>query len=146
MSALNFIFAAHGIILAAIALQLLFLPAVANFLFIKPLDLTHLFIARLYGAALMSLGIISLLCRDMPNMLPCKRAAAAGFMIFHGIIAVFVFQSREEGIFPLTTSYGIAAFHGLQAFVLYAWYTATAAQVKAFLKQTKGEEENKKKK
>jgi hypothetical protein len=61
-------------------------------------------------------------------------------MIFHGIIAIFVFQAREEGILPLSTSYGITAFHGLQAFVLYAWYTATAAQVKAFLKQTKNDE------
>ena len=56
-------------------------------------------------------------------------------MFYHMIMTFVVFQSRNEGPLSLSTSYGLTAFHGLQAFVLYAWYTATAGQVKAFLKQ-----------
>jgi hypothetical protein len=37
--------------------------------------LTNVLLIRFYGAAVASIAVISLLCRDMPNMLPCKRGA-----------------------------------------------------------------------
>ncbi|KAI8354682.1 hypothetical protein BD560DRAFT_407521 [Blakeslea trispora] len=136
MSTLNTVFAIHGVVQSAIALQLLLLPHAADFALGRLLDTTHVLLIRFYGAALASIGIVSLLCRDMPNMLPCKRGAACGFMFYHMIMTFVIFQSRHEGPLSPNTSYGLAAFHGVQAFVLYAWYTATAGQVKAFLKQT----------
>lgn len=60
---------------------------------------------------------------------------ACGFMIYHGILSFVIFQSRNEGPLTVNASWGLSAFHGIQAFILYAWYTATAGQVKAFLKQ-----------
>ncbi|EPB89416.1 hypothetical protein HMPREF1544_03785 [Mucor circinelloides 1006PhL] len=135
MSALNTIFAAHGVIQAAIALQLLLLPHATTFIIPHELDLTQVLLLRFYGAGVACIAIISLLCRDMPNMLPCKRGAAAGFLFYHMIMTLVVFQSRNDGPLPVETSWGLSAFHGIQAFVLYAWYTATAGQVKAFLKQ-----------
>lgn len=143
MSALNTIFAAHGIIQAVIALQLLLIPHATNFFFNQEFDLTNVLLIRFYGAAVASIAVISLLCRDMPNMLPCKRGAACGFMFYHGIMSLVIFQSRNEGPFSVQTSWGLSTFHGIQAFILYAWYTATAGQVKAFLKQ--GEEKKGKK-
>ncbi|KAI8054165.1 uncharacterized protein B0P05DRAFT_561144 [Gilbertella persicaria] len=144
MSALNLIFAVHGVIQSAIAIQLLLLPHAVDFFFNRVLDITHVLLIRFYGAALASVGIISLLCRDMPNMLPCKRGAACGFMFYHMIMTFVVFQSRLEGPLSLNASYALSAFHGLQTFVLYAWYTATASQVKAFLKQTDTTKQQKK--
>lgn len=59
----------------ALALQLLLLPHVTTFLLPAAMDLTQVLLVRMYGAGVASLAIISLLCRDMPNMLPCKRGA-----------------------------------------------------------------------
>lgn len=73
----------------------------------------------------------------------CCAQLAAGFLFYHMIMTLVVFQSRNDGPLPVETSWGLSAFHGIQAFVLYAWYTATAGQVKAFLKQ--GNEANKQK-
>jgi hypothetical protein len=64
-------------------------------------------------------------------------------MFYHGIMSLVIFQSRNEGPFSVQSSWGLSIFHGIQAFILYAWYTATAGQVKAFLKQ--GEEQKTKK-
>jgi hypothetical protein len=61
------------------------------------------------------------------------------------IMSLVVFQSRHDGPLTVNASWALSSFHALQAFVLYAWYTATAGQVKAFLKQ-KGDEGDKKKK
>ncbi|KAI8979161.1 hypothetical protein BDF20DRAFT_483580 [Mycotypha africana] len=136
MSALNFIFAAHGLIQAALAIQLIFLPYLTNTIFPgQTFDSTHIFLLRLYGAGLASIASISLLCREMPNMLPCKRGAAAGFLTFHMIMTLIIFQSRNDGPLSVKASWALSVFHGLQAFVLYSWYTATGSQVKAFLKQ-----------
>ncbi|KAI8083880.1 hypothetical protein BDF21DRAFT_416821 [Thamnidium elegans] len=143
MSALNTIFAGHGVIQAVIALQLLLIPHATDYFFPKEFDITTVLLLRFYGAALAGIAVISLLCRDMPNMLPCKRGAACGFMIYHGIMSLVIFQSRNEGPLAVNASWGLSAFHGIQAFVLYAWYTATAGQVKAFLK--KGNDANKNK-
>lgn len=65
-------------------------------------------------------------------------------MIYHGIMTLVIFQSRNEGPLSVNASWGLSTFHGLQAFVLYAWYTATAGQVKAFLKQGKDANKDKK--
>ncbi|KAI9478419.1 MAG: hypothetical protein EXX96DRAFT_619348 [Benjaminiella poitrasii] len=75
MSALNTIFAAHGFIQATIAVQLLLLPYAANYLIPQSLDPAHIILLRFYGASVASIATISLLCRNMPNMLPCKRGA-----------------------------------------------------------------------
>lgn len=65
----------HGILQAAIALQLLLLPHATTFIIPHELDLTQVLLLRFYGAGVACIAIISLLCRDMPNMLPCKRGA-----------------------------------------------------------------------
>lgn len=59
-------------------------------------------------------------------------------------MSLVVFQSRHDGPLTVETSWALASFHALQAFVLYAWYTATAGQVKAFLKEKDGEGNKKK--
>ncbi|KAI7906127.1 uncharacterized protein BX663DRAFT_252963 [Cokeromyces recurvatus] len=155
----------HGFIQAVIAIQLLLLPFTANFFIAQNFDATHILLLRFYGASVASIAIISLLCRNMPNMLPCKRGAgkrnntilvyiiyiyiyiniweiiimficiACGFLFYHMIMSLVIFQLRNEGPLTVQTSWALSAFHGIQAFVLYAWYTATASQVKAFLKQ-----------
>ncbi|KAI7891983.1 uncharacterized protein EV154DRAFT_506540 [Mucor mucedo] len=144
MSALNAIFTAHGVIQGVIALQFLLIPHATSYFFPQAFDITTVLLIRFYGASMAGMAVISLLCRDMPNMLPCKRGAACGFMFYHGIMAMIIFQSRNEGPLSVNSSWGLSVFHGIQAFVLYAWYTATAGQVKAFLKQ--GNDSNKSKK
>lgn len=57
-------------------------------------------------------------------------------------MAVLIIQNREESLMSINTSWLLSAFHGIQAFVLYAWYTATASQVKAFLKSEKQNKKN----
>jgi hypothetical protein len=57
-------------------------------------------------------------------------------------MAVLIIQNREESLMSINTSWILSAFHGIQAFVLYAWYTATASQVKAFLKSEKQNKKN----
>lgn len=63
--------------------------------------------------------------------------AACGFIVYHGIMTLILIQNRNEVIMHKNASLLLSIFHGLQAFVLYAWYTATASQVKAFLKENK---------
>ncbi|RCH94147.1 hypothetical protein CU098_008435 [Rhizopus stolonifer] len=70
-------------------------------------------------------------------MLPCKRAAACGFLVFHGIMTLLLIQTRGENPMGVNTSWILSGFHGIQGFILYAWYSATANQVKSFLKSEK---------
>lgn len=64
-------------------------------------------------------------------------------MFYHMIVAFVVFQSRNLGPLSTQATWGITAFHSIQAFILYAWYTATGSQVKAFLKQEKKQDKKK---
>jgi hypothetical protein len=63
------------LIQGAIALQLLLIPHATNFLLPQNFDISTVLLLRFYGAAVAGMAAISLLCRDMPNMLPCKRGA-----------------------------------------------------------------------
>lgn len=51
------------------------LPHATTFIIPHELNLTEVLLLRFYGAGVACIAIISLLCRDMPNMLPCKRGA-----------------------------------------------------------------------
>ncbi|RCH91264.1 hypothetical protein CU097_009059 [Rhizopus azygosporus] len=134
---LNLIFTCHGIVSGFTALQTLLFTQTTGFLFNQTLDTTSLLCIQFYGATLACLAVISLLSRNMPNMLPCKRATACGFIVYHGIMTLILIQNRNEVIMHKNASLLLSIFHGLQAFILYAWYTATASQVKAFLKENK---------
>jgi hypothetical protein len=59
----------------------LLIPHATNFFFSKEFDLTTVLLIRFYGAAVAGIAVISLLCRDMPNMLPCKRGAGKLFIL-----------------------------------------------------------------
>ncbi|KAI8331163.1 hypothetical protein BC941DRAFT_439160 [Chlamydoabsidia padenii] len=132
---INHVFLIHGFIEGIFALALIFFPQYITFLSFA--DNYATFVARSYGAALLGSAVTALFCYSLPNMLPCKRGAAIGFMVYHGLFALFCFQSRMEGPLKTETAWVITGAHVFIFFCFYIWFKITGDQVSQFVKQSK---------
>ncbi|CAO3591958.1 unnamed protein product [Absidia cylindrospora] len=135
---LNYIFLVHGFVEGVLALALIFYPHRLTFLSFA--DDYATFVARSYGAALLGSAVTGLFSYSLPNILPCKRVAAIGFMVYHALFALFSFQSRMDGPLTKTTSWVLALAHVSFFLCFYTWFKITGDQVSQAVKQQKKQE------
>ncbi|GAB5585651.1 hypothetical protein Unana1_00551 [Umbelopsis nana] len=131
----------HALTEGALALSVLVAPHEAlSKLFVTP-DTFEPFvdnISRLWGAALLSTAVISLLCVGLPDVLPGKRNVGVGLLTYHLMAAIGFFHYRDTvGILQPGVSWIATIFHGVLGLAFYAHWNVTAGQVKQFGKQQK---------
>ncbi|CAO3646760.1 unnamed protein product [Cunninghamella blakesleeana] len=132
---LEYTFLAHTVVEGIFAIQLLFFPYSISFL--KIADDYARVIANGYGAALLGSAVTSVFAFGIPSILPCKRAAGIGFMVYHAIFAILAFQSRKEGPFTPIESWAMTILHTTFFALFYTWYRITGDQVQKYIKQNK---------
>jgi hypothetical protein len=95
-------------------------------------------ISRLFGAALFSTVLISLLCTGLPDVLPGKRNIGVGLLVYHVLVAIGFFHYRDTvGVLQPNVAWIVAIFHGAMGLAFYAHWNITAQQVKQLGKQGK---------
>ncbi|KAI8093194.1 uncharacterized protein BX664DRAFT_329124 [Halteromyces radiatus] len=132
---INTTFLIHSLLEGGFALQLILYPHTISFLSLS--DDYASFVARSYGAALLGSAVTGFFSYSLPNMLPGKRVAAIGFMIYHALVALFCFQSRMDGPLTPTVSWALTGLHLFMLSCFYIWYKITADQVAQFVKQSR---------
>ncbi|CEH13587.1 hypothetical protein CBOM_01500 [Ceraceosorus bombacis] len=99
-----------------------------------------LLLVRLYGIALLSLGVPLLLVRPLPDHLPGKRAVVLGILVYHGAITPIISQAprvvpvsfgKLAETLLITPETALAAIHGLLAIGCLAWWQTTLPQTVA---------------
>ncbi|ORX56927.1 hypothetical protein DM01DRAFT_1334488 [Hesseltinella vesiculosa] len=137
MSILDYSFLLHGVIEGLVGLLYLIRPADVPDLKIN--DPSAVFLAQAFGASLIASAIPAIFMFGLPNMLPCKRTAGLGYMVFHSLIAWIFFQSRMDGPFDTTTAWTMCLLHLGLFTPFYLWYKVTGDQVTKFIKQSKNQ-------
>ncbi|KAL1929355.1 hypothetical protein VTP01DRAFT_1493 [Rhizomucor pusillus] len=139
MSRIGLIFALHAALEGLLGLGLLIAPE--RFEPVLPLaDPTAVLLARGYGAAVLGPAVASILAFNLPDMLPCKRALATGFMVFHAAVAFLFFQARKHGSLEYSLATTSMITHMLFLGGFYVWCKVTEGQVKSFTKQQRNAE------
>ncbi|QRV76064.1 hypothetical protein RhiJN_18899 [Ceratobasidium sp. AG-Ba] len=102
---------------------------------------TTLVLLKMYSALLLASCLASLLCFNLPEFLPGKRAFAIQLLAYHSIVAALLFQSPRfipHSLGTLAESVAITpekiwgSLHGLISLGLGMWWQSTLPQVKAF--------------
>ncbi|KAI8059332.1 hypothetical protein BC940DRAFT_313888 [Gongronella butleri] len=137
MTFIDHSFLLHAFVEGTFGLLLLLRPQAIDFVTID--DATTRFLAQGWGAALLGAAVTAILVYGLPNMLPCKRAAALGFIVYHGLCAIIAFQARLDGPIEPHMAWGISIFHLALMTPLYLWYKVTGEQVHQFIKKSKKE-------
>ncbi|CAO3622395.1 unnamed protein product [Cunninghamella echinulata] len=132
---LDLVFLLHTAVEGIFGLQLIFFPKTIFFLSIA--DDYAQFIAGGYGAALIGSAVTSAFAFGLPSMLPCKRAAALGFMVYHALFSLFAFQTRTQGPLKTSEAWTLTIAHLTLFFLFYTWYKITGEQVRKYIKQNK---------
>ncbi|KAI9321782.1 hypothetical protein BX666DRAFT_1026736 [Dichotomocladium elegans] len=137
-SSLGLVFVAHAVVHGLLGISLLFAPQIVESL-ISQNDAGNLFFVRIYGAAILGAAATSLVCFNLPDILPCKRATAMGLMVYHAAAAYLYFSARKEAIFPYWQATGAVGLHICFLIAFYFWYKITEKHLKSFTKQQRGE-------
>ncbi|CDS03470.1 hypothetical protein LRAMOSA00872 [Lichtheimia ramosa] len=135
MARLDLIFALHAAVHAPLGIALLFAPHIVESVLSLNDNAAAILAVRGYGAAILGPAIASLMCFNLPDMLPCKRATATGLMVYHTIVAYLYFEARKQDTLPYMTATGAMLLHIAFLAVFYIWSKVTENQVKAFSKQ-----------
>jgi hypothetical protein len=90
-------------------------------------------VARLFGSSLLSTCAVAFLCAPLPNVLPCKRNAGLGLMLYHILAAVQFWHYRNStGLVQPNVAYGATALHAVMALAFYLHWNVSGRQVKEF--------------
>lgn len=100
---------------------------------------TTLVLLKMYSALLLASCLASLLCFNLPEFLPGKRAFAIQLLIYHTIAATILFQSPRfvpHSFGPLAESLSVTpekiwgAIHGLVSLGVGMWWQFTLGYAK----------------
>lgn len=95
-------------------------------------------LARLYGGSLVSSCAVAFLCAPLPNVLPCKRNAGLGLMVYHVLTAIHLWHNRNvAGLLQPNVAYTAGGLHVVMALAFYMHWNVSGRQVKEFSHEQK---------
>ncbi|KDR80397.1 hypothetical protein GALMADRAFT_92775 [Galerina marginata CBS 339.88] len=130
-SPLSAIFLVHIALEIPIAIQGIWSPANLPFM---QLNNTALVLLKLYASLVLASCLTSLLCFNLPEFLPGKRALAIGLCVYHTVCSTVLYQAPRFiphtfgptfEAFKVTPELAWGTAHGLVGLGMIIWWQAT---------------------